>query len=172
LILTTTNGRVQTDIGLSSINASEPKLVITTSNGPVESKISLIAENGLGGSFDVTTGTSSGRLNIEFLAAPPDSILKFSGKTSNAEVSVSLNSAYEGSFLLQTSSIFKRQINPDRTVVDPSGKNRRRSLNIKQEGRKVVSGEVFWDDATAQRVSKAAGSVYMRTSNANINLSL
>ena len=108
-------------------------------------------------------------MNIEFPAAPPASILKFGGKTSNAEASVSLNPAYEGSFLLQTSSIFKPQVNPDRTVVDPSGENRRRSLNIKQEGKKVVSGEVFWGDATEQRVS---GSVYIRTSNANINLSL
>ena len=33
LILATTNGRVQTEIGLSSIDGSEPKLVVATTNG-------------------------------------------------------------------------------------------------------------------------------------------
>ena len=115
-------------------------------------------------------------MDIEFPAAPPDSILKFAGKTSNAGVSVSLNPAYEGSFLLQTSNIFKPRVNVDRNVVDPSGRNRKRSLNFKQEGRKIAAGDVFWDDnATEQleeEVSKAAGSVYMRTSNANMDLNL
>ena len=111
-------------------------------------------------------------MDIEFPAAPPDSILKFAGKTSNAGVSVSLNPAYEGSLLLETSSIFKSRINQDKSVVDPSGRNRKRSLKIKQIGRKVVSGDVFWNDATEQEVSKAAGSVYMRTSNANMDLNL
>ena len=121
----------------------------------------------------MTTGTSNARLDIEFPAAPPDSVLRFAGKTYNAGVSVSLNPAYEGSFLLRTSNIFKPRVNLDKTVVDPSGRDRKRSLNIKLEGRKVVSGEVFWDDATEQEeVSKAAGSVYLRTSNANIDLNL
>jgi len=172
LVLATTNGRVQTEIGLSSIDGSEPKLVIATTNGAVESRISLISEKGIGGSFDITTGTSNGPLDIKFPEAPSDSILKFGGKTSNAAVSVSLNPAYEGSFLLHSSNIFKPRIIEDKTVVDPSGRNRKRSLNIKQAGRKVVSGEVFWDDATEQEVSKAAGSVYLRTSNANIDLNL
>ena len=50
----------------------------------VEFTISLISEKGIGGLFDVTTSTSNGRLDIEFLDTPPDSVLKFGGKTSNA----------------------------------------------------------------------------------------
>ena len=111
-------------------------------------------------------------MDIEFPDAPPDSILKFGGETSNAGASVSVNPAYEGSFLLHTSSIFKPQINQDKDVVDPSGKNRKRSINIKQAGINVVSGQVIWDDATEKKVSKAAGSVYMHTSNADIDLTL
>lgn len=138
----------------------------------VKSRISLISEEGTGGSFDVTTSTSNGPLDIEFPAAPPDSILNFGGKTSNAEASVSLNPAYEGSFFLHASNVFKPRINQDTTVVDPSGRNRKRSLNIEQgKKKKIVSGEVFWDDATEQEVSKA-GSVFVRTSNANLDLNL
>ena len=109
-------------------------------------------------------------MDIEFPAAPPDSILRFGGKTSNAGVLVSLNPAYEGSFFLR-SNIFKPQINQDKTVVDPSRSNRKRLLNIKQAGKKVF-GNVFWDDATEQEVSKAAGSIILRTSNANIDFNL
>ena len=110
-------------------------------------------------------------MDIGFPAGPPDSILRFGGKTSNAGVSVSLNPSYEGSFLLETSDIFKPKINEDKTVVDPSGRNRKRSLKIKQEKRKVITGEIFWDDATEQ-VSKATGSICLRTSNGNIDLNL
>ena len=114
-------------------------------------------------------------MDIKFPEAPPDSTLKFLGKTSNAGVSVSLNPAYEGSFLLLTSNIFKPRINEDKNVVDPSGRNRTRTLNIKKADKRIVSGEVFWEnDETEQpeEVSKHAGSVYLRTSNANVDLNL
>jgi hypothetical protein len=112
-------------------------------------------------------------LHIKFPEAPLDSILKLAGKTSNAVVSVSLNAAYEGSFLLQTSNTFKPRIKEDKNVVDPSGRNRKRSVNIKHSVGKSVFGEVSWDDDTTEKeVSKPAGSVYLRTSNANLDLSL
>ena len=112
-------------------------------------------------------------MDIEFPDAPPDSILKFVGKTSYAGASVSLNPAYEGSFLVHTSNVFKPQIYRDKGVVDPTGRNRERSFKInKPAGINVVSGQVFWDDATEQKVMKPAGSVYMQTSNAFIDLNL
>lgn len=140
----------------------------------VESSIGLTSDKGIGGSFDVATGTSNGPLDIKFPEAPVNSTLKLYGKTSNAGVSVSLNPAYEGSFLLKTSNIFKPRINEDKNVVDPSGKNRKRSLNIKKAKRKVVFGVVFWEEATEEleEVSKPAGTVYLRTSNANVDLNL
>jgi len=169
LVLSTTNAPVDVDIGLSSVDASRPKLVLATTNAAVSSRISLISEKSLGGLFDVVTSTSNGRLDIDFPAAPPDSILHLAGETSNAEVVVSLNPAYEGSFLLTTSNA-EPQINSDENVIDPSGRNRKRSLNIKQEGKGVALGDVFWDPEDAM-VSKA-GSVIIDTSNAKIDLNL
>lgn len=133
----------------------------------ITSRISLISDKGLGGVFRVSSSTSNGRLDIDFPAAPPDSILEFGGTTSNAGVAVSLNPAYEGRFLLRT-SIAKPQINPDESVTDPSGRNRKRSLSINQDGRQAIFGEVFWDDATELK----AGTVFLRTSNARIDLNL
>jgi hypothetical protein len=169
LVLSTTNAPVDADIGLSSVDASRPKLVLATTNAAVSSRISLISEKSLGGLFDVVTSTSNGRLDIDFPAAPPDSILHLAGETSNAEVVVSLNPAYEGSFLLTTSNA-EPQINSDENVIDPSGRNRKRSLNIKQEGKGVALGDVFWDPEDVM-VSKA-GSVIIDTSNAKIDLNL
>jgi hypothetical protein len=128
----------------------------------------LISEKDIGGSFEAVTSTTNGQLNVDFPAAPVDSILKFVGKTSNAGVSVSLNPAYEGSFLLKTSNA-KPQINPDKNVVDPSGRNRKRSLDIKEKGKSAAFGKVFWDD---DAIDLKAGSVVIRTSNANIDLNL
>lgn len=128
----------------------------------------MISEKDRGGSFEAVTSTTNGRLDVNFPAAPLDSILKFVGKTSNAGVAVSLNPAYEGPFVLKTSNA-KAQINPDKNVVDPSGRNRKRSLDIKQKGESAVLGRVFWeDDATDLK----AGSVVVRTSNAKIDLNL
>jgi len=109
-------------------------------------------------------------LDVDFPAAPPYSLLTFDGTTSNARAVVSLNPAYEGSFTLRT-SLSRALINQDRSVVDPSGKNRKRSLNVKQAG-KVVSGEVFWDDATEKSNLKSKGSVSIRSSLAQVELDL
>ena len=138
----------------------------------VKTRISLVSEKGTGGTFEVSTGTSNSPLDIEFLATPPDAILELVGKTSNAGISVSLNPAYEGSFLLKTSHA-KPQINQDKTVVDPSGRNRKRSLYFNQEGRSgVVFGEVFWDDATERLEKDSKAAVVMHTSNGKIDLNL
>ncbi|KAF8802647.1 hypothetical protein BYT27DRAFT_7172708 [Phlegmacium glaucopus] len=170
LSLITSNGQIEADVGLSSINASEPKLSLSTSNGAVTSRISLISDTGLGGSFKAGAVTSNGRLDVDFPAAPPYSLLTFGGTTSNARAVVSLNPAYEGSFILST-SLSTPLINQDRSVIDPSGRNRERSLNIRKAGR-VISGEVFWDDATEDSNLKPAGLVSIRSSNARVELDL
>ena len=128
----------------------------------------MISAESLGGSFEVSTSTSNSQLTIDFPASPPDSILQFTGMTSNADVVVSLNPAYEGSFVLKTSNA-KPQINSDENVNDPSGRNRTRSFDIKlqRKGVALAMGDVFWDDAI---VSKAG--VSLHTSNAKIDLNL
>ena len=134
----------------------------------ITSKISLISDVGLGGSFHTAATTSNGRLDVDFPASPPYSLLNFIGKTSNAQAVVSLNPAYEGLFFLQTSNSNVR-VNHDKSVIDPSGQDRKRSLSIKQGGKKLVAGEVYWGDAAD---SKVAGSVSVRSSNAHVDLNV
>jgi len=167
LALYTSNGRINVDVGLSSVHESEPMLNLATSNAAITSKISLISDEGLGGLFHTTATTSNGRLEVDFPASPPYSRLNFMGKTSNAQAAVSLNPAYEGLFYLQT-SISDIRVNQDKSVIDPSGRDRKRSLNIKQAGKRLVSGDVYWGYAG----SKVPGSVSVRTSNAHVDLNL
>lgn len=115
--------------------------------------------------------SSNGHLDINFPAAPPNSLLKFIGKTSNAQAAVSLNPAYEGSFLLQT-SVSNTGLKHVRSVNDPTGRNRTRSLNIDHAGKELISGKVYWDDGTEQDDSKPAGLVSVRSSNAQVELVL
>ena len=112
--------------------------------------------------------TSNGRLNVEFPAAPPYSLLTFGGKTSNAAVAVSLNPAYEGTFFLATSNA-KTSVNHNKGVIDPSGRHRERMLKMNDAGT-FVTGEVYWDDATGRESSKPAGFVSVSSSNGPIEL--
>ena len=81
---------------------------------------------------------------------------------------VSLNPAYEGEFFLQTSNS-KPRIYQDNTVVDPSGKNRKRLLNVQHSWKGLASGDVYWGDAED---SKATGSVFIHSSNARVDLNV
>jgi len=109
-------------------------------------------------------------LEVDFPAAPPYSLLTFDGTTSIGQAVVSLNPAYEGSFLLRT-SLFQSLIHQDKSVVDPTGRNRKRLLKIKQVG-SVISGEIFWSNTTETSNLIPAGSVSIRTSLAQVELDL
>lgn len=111
----------------------------------MKASISLTSVSDVGGAFNVTTTTSNGPLAVDFPASPVDSKLTLSAKTSNSPAYVSLNPAYEGIFKLQTSPWFKAEVNVDKDVVDPSGKDRKRNVVIKDVVRGSLSGSVNWD---------------------------
>ena len=136
----------------------------------VASRISLSSDKGQGGIFHASVNTCNGQLNVDFPAAPPYSLLTFSGATSNGKAVVSLHPAYEGSFFVQTSNS-KPVVNHDETVTDPSGRNRERSLNIKPL-KKLIVGDVYWKDETEQGEWKPTGAVSVRSSNADVELNL
>jgi len=170
LALLTKNGRVDADIGLLSFNGTRPNLSVLTTNAAVASRISLSSDKGQGGIFHAAVKTHNGQLDVDFPAAPPYSLLTFSGATSNAKAVVSLNPAYEGSFIVQTSNS-KPVVNQDETVTDPSGKNRKRSLNIKPL-KVLIVGDVHWKDETEPGELKPTGAVSVHTSNADVELNL
>ncbi|KAF8161489.1 hypothetical protein B0H34DRAFT_747387 [Crassisporium funariophilum] len=169
LILTTSNAPIRADVGLENdAEGSNPKVVLHTSNSPIESNISLLSSKGSGGVFDVSASTSNGRLHVNFPAAPVDSTLRFTGRTSNAPATALLNPAYEGRFSLQTSRL-GAVVNEHKGVEDPSGKKRKRIVQSTRRGGALL-GSVYWaDDAGAL---KSQGEVILITSNARVALDL
>ncbi|PPQ85828.1 hypothetical protein CVT25_003459 [Psilocybe cyanescens] len=165
LVLRTTNAAITADVNLRSEKAdSRPTLSAKTSNGAIVSNINLIStlEHGQGGFFGVSADTSNAHLDIKFPKSPVDSTLNFKASTSNERASVSLNPAYEGSFDLQTSSVFKTTVDEHR-VEDPSGRNRKRQARYRHSGKGVLVGDISWSPENAGR-----GRVAVSTSNAPV----
>ncbi|KIM36769.1 hypothetical protein M413DRAFT_13744 [Hebeloma cylindrosporum] len=170
LIIETSNSPVGVDVGLNSDkDGSEPTLIVRTSNSPLKALVSLTSASDVGGAFNVTATTSNGPLGVGFPASPVDSKLILSAKTSNSPLAVSLNPAYEGSFNLRTSSWFKAEANVDKEVVDPSGKDRKRNVVIKDVGRGSLSGSVNWEGEEGREIE---GSVDLSTSNFHVRVEL
>jgi len=80
-----------------------------------------------------------------------------------------LNPAYEGTFDLHTSPWFNAEVKVDKEVVDPSGKDRKRNVDIKQDIRGSLSGSVNWEGKEGREVE---GVVDVATSNFYVVLSL
>lgn len=97
--------------------------------------------------------------------SPVDSILHYKGDTSNSPATVTLHSAYEGSFKLE-SSVMSPIIDRG-NAEDPSGKGRRRTIDIHRTGRSIASGEIYWGSA-----KKETGNVVIRTSNSPAKIRL
>jgi hypothetical protein len=170
LIIETSNSPIAVDVGLESDkDGSQPTLVVRTSNSPLKASISLTSVAETGGSFTVNATTSNGPLAINFPASPVDSKLTLSAKTSNSPAAVCLNPAYEGTFDLHTTSWFTAEVKVDKEVVDPSGKDRKRNVDIKHEIRGSLSGSVNWEGEEGREVE---GVVDVSTSNFYVVLSL
>jgi len=168
LTLSTSNSPIRVAVGLeSNTKGSTPIFNARTSNGVLEADVSLTSNSASGGSFNVTATSSNAPLRVTFPASPLDSKLNFNGRTSNGHATVSLNPAYEGSFNLQTSSIFSASLNRNPNVKDPSGKERKRQVQYRTIGKGVLTGEVHWDAK-----QKNQGLVTVRTSNSPILLEI
>jgi hypothetical protein len=168
LILETSNSPIRVNVGLESDkDGSSPVFNARTSNGKLEADISLISAAGSGGAFNIVATTSNSPLRVDFPASPIDSKLSLKAATSNSPAVVSLNPAYEGSFTLQTSRL-SASIRRKAEVEDPTGKERKRQVNYRTIGKRIVTGEVYWESDE----KTAAGVVDVRTSNSPIVLEI
>ncbi|KAF8161544.1 hypothetical protein B0H34DRAFT_857928 [Crassisporium funariophilum] len=169
LVLMTSNAPIRADVGLENNAGFNAKVALQTSNSPIESNISLLSSKGSGGVFDVSASTSNSRLHVNFPAAPMDSTLRFTGRTSNAPATAFLNPSYEGSFNLQTSRL-GAVVNDHKGVEDPSGKKRKRIVQSTQQGGDSLLGSVYWADDGGPL--KLQGEVILTTYHARVALVL
>ncbi|KAI9432953.1 hypothetical protein H4582DRAFT_2082786 [Lactarius indigo] len=144
----TSNTPVKVVVNAFNQNNSAPTNVrIRTSNSILSADLSLIStfENSTSGAFTVATHTSNSPLDVNFSDHAPDGLLQFDAHTSNSPVKVRLHPSFEGTFKLRT-SIFAATVSPDLEVVDPAGRDRKRSVNVSTIGRysRVIHGDVAW----------------------------
>ncbi|KAH8993594.1 hypothetical protein EDB86DRAFT_3103177 [Lactarius hatsudake] len=148
LDIDTSNTPVRVVVNALNQNSSAPTNVkIRTSNSVLSVDLSLIStfENGTSGAFTVVTRTSNSPLEVNFSDHAPDGLLKLDAHTSNSPVEVRLHPSFEGTFKLQT-SVFPATVSPDLEVVDPAGRDRKRSVNVSTIGRysRIIHGDVAW----------------------------
>jgi len=158
LEIITSNAPIKVNVSMLNTEEGQTNLVVKTSNAPLTSNLTLLSES-TGGKFIVDTHTSNSPLEVLFNDAPVDSVLHFSGKTSNSPAFAKLHPTYEGSFHVQ-SSIFRPRVDVTPDVKDPKGKKRERKVQFSSVG-KEVAGTVRWagDDE-----SREEGSVELQTS--------
>lgn len=117
--------RLETELGFSRIDA----------------EISLASEAFIGGEFEVDAQSSHGEIGLKFTDSPVDSVLRCHAETTVGVVQVELDSAFEGTYSLQTVLGTKHVSELD--VEDPAGKGRRRVVS-QNEARGRVEGELKW----------------------------
>ncbi|TFK45094.1 hypothetical protein BDQ12DRAFT_642266 [Crucibulum laeve] len=166
LVLETSNSPIRVQIGMTNDkDGPASEVTLHSTNGAVESDISLMSTSKKGGTFNVKSRTSNGPLRVNFLASPIDSTLHLNGKTSNNVAEISLDTSYEGKFLLKTSN-HAATLRKRRDVEDPRGQERKRTVNYKST-RGTIVGDVHWSND-----SKAEGTVRVVTSNSPVVLDL
>ncbi len=113
---------------------------------PINAEISLTnSRHAPDASYAVSATTSNSDLRLRFAVQPVDSRLDLSASTTNGPTDISMHPAYEGRFVLQSST--EAHIREKRDVRDPSGHGRERHVHYRelQSSRlKVVEGRVQW----------------------------
>jgi hypothetical protein len=171
VVLQTSNGFIDTDLDLLNEDHDHGKAtaaVLQTSNARIVSRNSLISTSGSkklpsGGRFDIKARTSNGRTEISFPTSPHTSVLNLEARTSNAATDVSLHPAYEGSISLRTSNAAPTI--EDAKVEDPSGRGRKREINIKRLVRGALDATVAWGRSQGHENPTEPGVVSVTTSN-------
>ncbi|CCO29310.1 hypothetical protein RSOLAG1IB_07890 [Rhizoctonia solani AG-1 IB] len=176
LILKTTNGAIDADINITNDDTHKASsLKLQSSNARIASRISLLTTHDQrsqpkGGHFTVQATTSNGRLDISYPTTPVNSLLDFTGETSNSNVDVALDASFEGTFAVSTSNSHIDL--EDKRPNDPSGKGRSRTVHKTQGSSKSISGYAFWGNEKDHDRNVETGRVVVSTSNGWARLQL
>ncbi|KAG1723120.1 uncharacterized protein EDB91DRAFT_183203 [Suillus paluster] len=142
LKLITTNIAIDAVIDLSHNEDENPsELVMTTTNAPLDARVSLTTASGSAGEFTVDAQTTNAPLALTYVDSPVDSWLNSKASTRNAPATVSLHSAFEGSFSVGSSIIGPSL--EQHEVEDPAGEGRQRHITISRS-RGHIQGSVRW----------------------------
>ena len=132
---------------------------------PIETVLSLLSPGNTQGNFNVSTTSSNNRVKVDYDTSPVDSTLTHTLHTSNGPATVNLHRAYEGAFSVESSMVGPAIVDEDH-AEDPSGRHRRRWIEIFEVTKTKITGGMYWGEKTPD----AKGRVDMMTSNAPAKL--
>jgi len=167
LELTTTNAGITAQVGLRN---DAPSLLtgvpFKTRYGSAHHSICF--DDATGGNFKVSATTIKAPVTLTFTNSPVDSIQTFVASTNNAPITVTMNSAYEGAFTLDSSSA---PVSASKSgATDPSGQGRTRAVDQTPGGMGHTKGSTYWQPNSGPGVSQ--GSVQLTTTRAPIKLTV
>ncbi|KAH7102557.1 hypothetical protein BKA62DRAFT_656262 [Auriculariales sp. MPI-PUGE-AT-0066] len=145
------------------------RLELVTANARIEASIDLAAAgDAKAGVYDVFTHTANAPLLLTFNSAPAGSKLLLDGKTVNSAIDVTLDPTYEGTFDAHT-VWSKVNFNARDKPEDPAGRERKRTVNVREIGKTGFTGEVFWGDKSDETPE---GEVKLATALGSISLTV
>ncbi|TDL19372.1 hypothetical protein BD410DRAFT_792189 [Rickenella mellea] len=146
LRLNTINAGIDADVALyNDVNREPSGFLIRNTNGPITGDVKLYSHQKSGGEFIIDAKSVNQAVNVNVSTQPLESSLKLKASTISAPVTVALAPAYEGDLSLSTfwGDVTVEQ---DGTVVDPSGKERKRNVYLDVKSKSKVLGYVSWDE--------------------------
>jgi len=167
LILNTLNGGITPTVNLlDRLNEDSPKLTVHTANGHIDAEISLTSESLVGGEFEVDAKLKNGDVGLKFTDTPVDSVLRCRAETAAGAIDVELDSAFEGTYSLQ-SLVGKKTVSQS-DVEDPAGKGRQREIT-QNVAFGQVEGEIKWVESDGSS-SENEGRVTLKALMASVKL--
>ncbi|EGN95708.1 hypothetical protein SERLA73DRAFT_113394 [Serpula lacrymans var. lacrymans S7.3] len=158
LELTTTDAKITAQVGLQNDVASYLTGVQTSDSSNAAT----------GGNFTVSATTVKAPINLTYTNSPVNSIQNLVVSTVYEPITVSLNSAYEGAFKLD-SSYSHLTVNKS-GATDPSGQGRERVLEKDSNSSDHVTGSAYWNPNSGPGLSQS--SVQLKTSKSSIRLTV
>jgi hypothetical protein len=112
--------------------------------------------------------TLNSPLNITVFRSPIEGSVKVEALTANAPAHLDLDSAFEGKFSLTTANAIPVLVQP--RYRDPTGRGRRRAVNVYGSDGTNITGEVQWVPGSVDRI--LSSSAWLTSVNAPVHLVL
>ncbi|KAJ7112069.1 hypothetical protein C8R43DRAFT_1159307 [Mycena crocata] len=144
---------------------SSSVIFLRTGSGVITGTINLISSSSKESKFHVTALSSNAGIELNVQTAPVDSKVLLRAETTIGTVVVKLPSTYEGLFTAATTFSSPVSVSVGKTIEDPSGRERNRSVEYEQANKGFVRGKIGWSEEGQTR-----GSVDLKTTMSPVTL--
>ena len=115
--------------------------------------------HGEGGLFNVTARGTNASVMLDVSHAPVESRLVLNARAMGARADVVLHPTFEGLYLIESAHAGSAKLHERKGVEDPSGRGRKRSVDMFNWRNKRLVGYVGWSSSSDELVSPWGGAV-------------